>query len=181
MSPNRKKAGSLDELRREFDLGFSRPAQIDGSAHEDLILFSIANERYAVRVREVKAILRTPRLACIPSRSSALRGIIAWRGELLPIFDLAELLGHPAQRELGAWSLLAGDTERAAFAFQHFERFERVAATAVSKEGPATSPRVVGEDVVRIARDILPIVSVSQVLANLAHEAGLTNQEKEPA
>lgn len=183
MSPaGRKQAISVDELRREFDLGFSRPAEFERDAHEDLLLLSIANERYAVRVSEVRAILRTPRLACVPSRSSALRGVIAWRGELIPVFDFAELLGHPAERELGRWILLAGDSERAAFALHHFERFERVPVSAVSKQEAHASPSGgASENVVRLAREIVPIISVNQVLADLAQEAGAANQEKEPA
>jgi chemotaxis signal transduction protein len=183
MSPARSKQSiSLDELRREFDLGFSRPTEFERHAQEDLLLFSVAGGRYAVRLGEVRAILQTPRLAWVPSGFSALRGVVAWRGELIPVFDFAELLGHPAERELGRWSLLAGDSERAAFAFHHFERFERVPVSALSKQDAQTSASGgTSENVVRLAREIVPIVSVNQVLANLAQEAGAANQEKEPA
>ena len=169
MSPSRAaREMSALELRREFDLAFSRPAAIEREAHEDLIVLSIADARYAVRVGEIAAIVRTPRVACVPSRSTALRGVIALRGELLPVFDLAELVGHRAEPEIGRWSLLAGQGERAALAFHHLDRFERVASTALSRPEAKSAGSGFSEDVVRLGRDVLPIINLSQVLVSLA-------------
>jgi len=57
------------------------------SAHEYLA-FQLANEIYAVPLREVREIVKIPRVTEIPRGPDNLVGVIKLRGELLPVYDI---------------------------------------------------------------------------------------------
>ena len=154
-------------LARDFDLGFSRAAEVEHAAEENLLVIELGAQPFAVRVSEVRAIVTTPRIACVPSSAPALLGIAGIRGEILPVFDLARLLGVANVERGLRWSLLAGDAERAALAFHHFDRFERVHATAVARFVPEGSSAPFVEEVVRLERGVVSIIRVARLLSGL--------------
>lgn len=57
------------------------------SAHEYLA-FQLENEIYAVPLREVREIVKIPRLTEIPRSPDNLLGVIKLRGEVLPVYDI---------------------------------------------------------------------------------------------
>lgn len=154
-------------LAREFDLGFSRATDVERAPEVNLLVVQLGAQPFAVRASEIRAIVTTPRIAYVPSRAPALLGIGGIRGEILPVFDLARLLGIATEERALRWSILAGEVERAALAFHHFERFERVPATALSRsdQGGATAAFV--EEVVRLERGVLSIIGIARLLAGL--------------
>lgn len=158
---------SAAELGREFDLSFSRAAELERPAEEKLLVLGLGSRRFAVRSRDVRAIVRTPRIARVPSPLPALLGIAGVRGEILAVFDLAKLLGVGDDEQGLRWSLLAGDAERAALAFPHFERFERVPSAAVARADAGELRVAFVEEVVRLNGEVLPIVGVERLLAGL--------------
>jgi purine-binding chemotaxis protein CheW len=66
-------------------------------ADQQYLTFSIADERYALPVGEVREVLEPQRVTKIPRTAQFLKGIINVRGTGVPVIDLRLLLGLPEQ------------------------------------------------------------------------------------
>lgn len=81
-----------------------------------LLAFSLGGERYGVELRYVVQVFRLRSLSLLPGAAAPTLGVTAWRGELLPVLDLRQILGLSARGldELG-FAIVLGD-ERAPLA-----------------------------------------------------------------
>ena len=83
-------AGVIAQIRRERAEKYAAPevapvAQISG---EQLIVFRIAAERYALPVSLVSEVLPHARVSPVPGAPAGVAGIIQIRGEILPVYDI---------------------------------------------------------------------------------------------
>ena len=59
-----------------------------------LIHFAIAGDSYALPIAQVIETGHLPDVTPLPNVNPSLRGVISFRGDVLPLFDLRRLLGH---------------------------------------------------------------------------------------
>jgi len=59
----------------------------------EYLAFMLANEEYAVRVEDVKEIIRGQSITGVPRTPGFVLGIISLRGVILPVFDIKDRLG----------------------------------------------------------------------------------------
>ena len=74
-------------LARPVDSAEPRGARTDG------LVFAIAGERYAIEAAALVAVFKLTELALLPGARPPVRGVAAWRGQLLTIVDLRPSLG----------------------------------------------------------------------------------------
>jgi len=83
------------------------PATVDGSGWDDdgpgdlsevveYLAFRLASEEYAVKVEDVKEIIRLQRITQVPRAPEFVLGIISLRGVIIPVFDIKKRLGLEA-------------------------------------------------------------------------------------
>lgn len=68
----------------------------DGSADEatlSLVTFALGNETYGIEGASVRGVFRLTDLAPLPGASASVAGVTLWRGELLVVLDLRQVLG----------------------------------------------------------------------------------------
>lgn len=65
----------------------------DESVSRQLVVFSVADEEYAVPIGQVHEIIRFTQPRTVASTDPALRGVISLRGRILPVYDLTQSLG----------------------------------------------------------------------------------------
>lgn len=58
-----------------------------------LVTFSVGDGRYAAPVEEVAGLLDVDRLSRLPGRNPSMAGVVAFRGIVVPVLDLAAALG----------------------------------------------------------------------------------------
>ncbi|MFN2397982.1 MAG: chemotaxis protein CheW [Gemmatimonadaceae bacterium] len=63
----------------------------------ELITFSLAGQAYAVESRYVVEVFPLTDLAYLPGAESPVLGLTGWRGRLLVIVDLRQMLGQPSK------------------------------------------------------------------------------------
>lgn len=80
----------LEERARALARSEAPPAW--GAAIE-VVTFTLGAERYALETRYLQAVARLQALTPIPGATPPIFGVTAWRGELLTIMDLRQLLG----------------------------------------------------------------------------------------
>lgn len=84
----------LEERARTLAQPPSPPAW--GNSIEALT-FALGNETYALEARYLQAIFRLRQLSPIPGGTPPIFGVTAWRGDLLTILDLRQVLGVSAR------------------------------------------------------------------------------------
>jgi purine-binding chemotaxis protein CheW len=113
-------AASALALREEFDRAFAMPPALSDAGAQKLLAIRVGGQPYALRLSAIRGLFVDRRVQTMPSRLSELRGLTGVRGQAVPVFDLAALLGLPAQRE-PRWLVLAAGRHNAAFAFEQFD------------------------------------------------------------
>lgn len=64
-------------------------------AGNQVVIFGLGNDRFAVDVGQVREVLRTPPLTRLPGAPEYVRGVANLRGEVVPVVDLRVKLGEP--------------------------------------------------------------------------------------
>ena len=60
------------------------------------LTFAIGNELYAIKVHKVVEVLGMERITKIPKSPESIKGVISFRGEIIPVFDIRIIAGLPA-------------------------------------------------------------------------------------
>ena len=65
---------------------------------QQLVIFSLAGEEYALPITRVQEIIRYAEPRSVASQTAWIRGVINLRGKIVPVCDLAERLGLALER-----------------------------------------------------------------------------------
>jgi len=71
-----------------------------------LVTFSVGDQRYAAPVEEVAGMLDADRLSQLPGRNPSMAGVVAFRGIVVPVLDLAVALGVEESRAAAAYAIV---------------------------------------------------------------------------
>jgi purine-binding chemotaxis protein CheW len=66
------------------------------------VTFRYGDFGFGVRVEEVAGMIEADRLAALPRHGAGLAGVVAFRGEMIPVLQLASFLGLEAPAPAGA-------------------------------------------------------------------------------
>lgn len=115
-------------LRDAFDRGFADPPAPPRPPHVDYVLAVAAGTPIALRLAEISALHVDLRIAAVPTPRRELVGVATVRNVVVPVYDLAQLLGDrgPGTASIGLrWAVLVGAQDPIALAFETFERLHR--------------------------------------------------------
>jgi chemotaxis signal transduction protein len=116
-------------LREEFDRAFSLPAREHAVENADLLAIGLNGDGYALRVPEITGIAAGRKILPLPGAPAGLLGLSGIRGALVPVWDLAALLGYGTagvtRREL-RWLVLGPGEAPWALAFEEFQGYLRI-------------------------------------------------------
>ena len=88
-----READRVTELRDAFDRSFAQAPSTEAAAVENLLAIRVGAHPYALRMAEVSGLFADKKVTRLPSPVSELSGIAGLRGAVLPVYDLAMLLG----------------------------------------------------------------------------------------
>jgi purine-binding chemotaxis protein CheW len=120
------------DLRRAFDRSFAEPRENGKDLVEDLLGIGVAAEPYALRLADIRAVVadRTP--IGLPGTDSRLLGVAGLRGSIIPVYDLAVVLGHPPVTA-PRWLVVTAARPSVALAFPTLDGHLRVARDAIAE------------------------------------------------
>ena len=176
MSPGPALADRLADLRRTFDQSFAAPPPAPAPQQQDLLLVRVAGAPYAMRLAQIAGVFADQPVAPLPGPVAELLGVAAFRGTLVPVYDLAALLGHPPATA-PRWLVLAGTGSTLALAFDAVDGHRRIAATGVA--AAAGSGHVSG--VAHLDAGVRPILNLPAVAAEIAARAANHRTDRETA
>jgi chemotaxis signal transduction protein len=118
------------ELRGAFDGEFAAAPRAPQHGLRDVLCIRVGGEPYAIRLDDIASLHAELRIVALPTRAPELLGAAAIRATVVPIYDLAIVLGAAgavAQR----WAVVHRGG-RAGFAFEGYDGHARVAETTIS-------------------------------------------------
>jgi purine-binding chemotaxis protein CheW len=155
-------ANRAGEMRRAFDRSFVEAARRDTTPMENLLVFNLGTEPWALRLAEVAGLFVDREITPVPGGASTLRGFAGFRGLVLPVYDLHALLGHPPS-EAPRWLALAAGAP-AAFAFESFTGHLRIPREAIKPRASDTRSHRFAQDFASADGLVRPVVRLPSVL-----------------
>ena len=125
--------GRIDRLRADFDRSFAEPARSHDVEHVELLAVGAGGRPYALRLSQTAGLHPDRPVTPLPGPLPALLGLAVFAGTVVPVYDLAALLGHPAATR-PRWLVLATGTPPLALAFHELDGHVRVDADAIVGE-----------------------------------------------
>jgi len=167
--PDAAAAGSARQLREQFDRSFALAPTLPAAGSVKLLTIRSGGERYAIRLADVRGLYADRRILALPGPMPELLGVTSFRGQIVPVYQLAALLGHPA----GAaprWLVLVQASAPLAFAFEAFEA--HICASAAQLIASADGDgRARPCDAVHTDGGALPVLAIGELVAQIEQRA----------
>lgn len=154
---------TLQALRQAFDRVFAEPAVTEAHAPEELIVVRLGGRQLALRLTALTGIERVGRVVPLPGAPAGLVGLAGLRGRLVPVFDLAAMLGLPAEPYSG-WMAVVGLQEPIGLAFDGLVGVEAVEPAAIVPAEAHAAGAIVPE-AVRLGSEMVGVLSVEAIMA----------------
>ncbi|MFG1604494.1 chemotaxis protein CheW [Actinoplanes sp. NPDC049265] len=176
MSPRSVLEG-LNVLREEFDRSFAMPARQHDAEQSELLAVRAGGRAYALRLAQTSGLWPDRPVTPLPGPVAALLGVAGFGGTIVPVYDLAALLGHPAP-ERPRWLVLATGTPALALAFHELDGHVRVPTDAIVTEA-SEHPHGCLRGMVALAGGIRPIIDLEAARTAVHTMAGHQRSGKE--
>jgi purine-binding chemotaxis protein CheW len=174
-------ASRIEQLRGEFDGSFAEPVRRHDEEHVELLVIRAGDRPYALRLSQTSGLHPDRPVTPLPGPLAALLGLAGFAGTVVPVFDLAALLGHPLP-ERPRWLVLATGTPPFGLAFHELHGHVRVPArTIVAEAGDGRKGCLRG--MVTLPGGVRPIVDVPAArtaVHTLVGHTQLTDEEAAP-
>ncbi|GAA2611063.1 chemotaxis protein CheW [Paractinoplanes durhamensis] len=128
--------GRIVRLRTDFDRSFAQPQSSHDAEHVELLAVRAGGRPYALRLAQTSGLHPDRPVTPLPGPLPALLGLAGFAGTVVPVYDLAALLGH-AVAETPRWLVLAAGAPPLGLAFHGLDGHVRVTADALIGEAGA--------------------------------------------
>jgi purine-binding chemotaxis protein CheW len=148
-------------MRAEFDRGFAEPRQVERLDSDHLLALSVGGDPYALRMEEIASVAVDRRIVPLPGPLPEFAGIAGLRGAIVPVYDLARLLGYPGDGRARWLAVLSAAPVAVAFAaFDGYIVRPGGSITFEAAGGDSRHVRVVA----RAADFVRPVISLASVV-----------------
>src|SRR5262245_44416371 len=171
--------GRIEQRRGDFDFSFTEPARSHDVEHVELLAIRAGGRPYAIRLSQTSGLHPDRPVTVLPGPLPALLGLAGFAGTVVPIYDLAALLGHPVT-DRPRWLVLASGSPPLGLAFHELDGHVRVEAGAIVAEAAGNGRLGSLRGMVTLPGGVRPIVDVPAARAAvhaLAGHAQVTEEE----
>jgi purine-binding chemotaxis protein CheW len=168
----------LAGLRADFDRSFAEPARQHDAEYAELLAIHAGGRPYALRLSQASGVHSDRPVTPLPGPQAALLGVAGFSGAIVPVYDLAALLGHPVP-ERPRWLALASGTPPLALAFHDVDGHVRVPTSVIVEEADGKGGRDVLRGMVSLPGGIRPIVDLPSARAVVHQLTGHTTYNTE--
>ncbi|MEV6932249.1 chemotaxis protein CheW [Dactylosporangium sp. NPDC051485] len=169
----------LARLREDFDRSFADPPRQEVAGHDDLLAIRAGGVRYALRLTQAAGLFPDRPVTRLPGPLPALLGVAGFRGAIVPVYELAAVLGTwstPAIPDDAGntprWLVLAAGTPPVALAFERLDGHLRMPRDALVEEAAGHGPQGCLRGIVPLPDGARPIVDVAAVRAAVQAAVG---------
>jgi chemotaxis signal transduction protein len=178
-STDRSPSMNALQLRRAFDRTFSEARRIDTIPTDDFLAVRVGSGSFAIPLSEIAGLFARKTITRLPTPLPTLIGTAAFRGAILPVYDLARILGY-ASSGLSPWLVIAA-SEAVALTLTGFDGHLRLPRDArVAQDAGTDASQLHVREVARTPEGVRPIVHVPSVLATIRQQVLQQPVPKEP-
>lgn len=164
------------DLRAGFDRSFAKPPPPQHAEFEELLAIRAGERRYALRLSQTSGLHSDRPVLPLPGPAPALLGITGFSGTVVPVYDLATLLGHPIP-ETPRWLVMVAGAPALALAFNDLDGHLRVPTESIVGEPDGHGMRDCLRGMVPLQGGMRPIVDMPSVRAAVNVLTGRLKQE----
>lgn len=157
----------LKELRSAFDDAFASPPGQAQADWVELLLINVGDQTYAIGLSDLSGLEVNRKIISMPLETPGLLGLCAVQGQLVPVFDLAAILGTGSRKETPHWLVLHRDRELIGLAFDESLGARRVAAQEVHSLEPAAEQVHLTREAIQIDGRAIHVVDMAAVASNI--------------
>ncbi|WP_250035177.1 chemotaxis protein CheW [Paractinoplanes maris] len=179
----------LRRLRDDFDQSFAEPARSHDEEHLELLTIRAGGRPYAIKLSQSSGVHPDRPVTPLPGPLPALLGLAGFAGAVVPVYDLAALLGHPIA-DVPRWLVLAAGSPRLGLAFHELDGHVRAAVSDIIREAGENGGDDGGHgrggtlrglvDLPGGSRPIIDIPAMRTLVHGLAGHAQATDEEEAP-
>jgi chemotaxis signal transduction protein len=156
------------QLRSTFDNAFALPLAPPQPDGVELLIVSAGGQTYAIRTSELAGVEVDRKLVPLPSAARpGLLGLCAAQGELVPVFELAAVLGGQAAKTSPRWLALHLDKQLVALAFDELRESRRVAVQDLSPLELAPGRGAFSRHATRLDIGVIHVLDIPAVISSL--------------
>jgi purine-binding chemotaxis protein CheW len=167
-------------LREDFDHSFAEPVRRHDEQHVELLAIQAGGRPYALRLAQTQGLHPDRPVTPLPGPLPALLGLAGFAGTVVPIYDIAALLGHPVA-DRPRWLVLPLGAPPLGLAFHELDGHVRVVAEAIVAETAAEGRRGCLRGMVELDGVARPLLDVPATRAVVHMLAGHTQATEEAA
>ncbi len=165
-------------LRADFDRSFTEPARQHDAEYAELLAVRAGGRPYALRLSQASGVHSDRPVTPLPGPQAALVGVAGFSGAIVPVYDLAVLLGHPVP-DRPRWLVVAAGAPPLALAFHDLDGHVRVPTSIIVDEADGNTGRDVSRGMVPLPGGIRPIVDLLSARAVVHQLTGHTSDNTE--
>ncbi len=172
--------GRVERLRADFDRSFAEPVRSHDAEHVELLAVRSGGRPYAIRLSQTSGLHPDRPVTPLPGPLPALLGLAGFAGTVVPVYDLAALLGHPVA-DRPRWLVLATGAPPLGLAFHGLDGHVRVPASAIIAEAAGDGLRGTVRGLVTLpgggTRPIIDVPAARAAVHALTGHAEITDEE----
>jgi chemotaxis signal transduction protein len=165
------------ELRRRFDDSFAVAAAETTPDYIDLLAVRVAEDAYVIALSEVTSVFVARPIVAVPAEATGLLGLIGVRGEVIPVFALASLLGYGTGVDVPRWMITCGTEYSVAIGFSDLEGYVRIPRAALSSGRATQRVSAFSTDVASTPSGVRPVLSIARLLRSLTSASNASARE----
>lgn len=160
------------ELRRAFDDSFARPARGRVADVERLLQLRCGADAHAFRLRDIGGLTAARKIVPIASAIPEVLGLAGVRGNLVPVYSLAALLGYGSESEAPRWFVSVREGEPIAFGFARLEGYVELATSALhAGKAPRTHVQALAHRQAENGQQTIAVLDVASLVAAIQQRA----------
>jgi purine-binding chemotaxis protein CheW len=135
--------------------------------HQQLVVFTLGAEHYALPIQAVHEIIRYAEPRSVASRTDWVRGVISLRGRIVPVYDVAARLGITSElTEQSKIVIVEAGPETAGVIVDTVEEVLTVSEDQIEEAPGADSTMI--ESIVRIDERLIVLLTLSTIFETTA-------------
>lgn len=151
-----------------------------GSNELEIVEFSVRNNKFGINVIKVKEIINPVPIVKIPNTHTNVEGIIELRGEVLPVIDVAKVLGFPTSEtpQMDKFIVTEFNKQKIVFHVHSVTQIHRISWEQIEKPSDmyqGANSQIIG--VVKLHGEMVLLLDFEKIVVDINPESGINVQQ----
>lgn len=147
-----------------------------GTNELEIVEFEVQNNKYGINVMKVKEIIQPMAITFIPHAHEHIEGIIQLRDEVLPVIDMAKVLGMPpsANQATNKYIVTEFNQQKVVFHVQNVTRIHRISWTDIEKPSEmyqGIDNQIIG--VIKMNETMILLIDFEKIVVDINPHSGI--------